>query len=73
MWVCDYDVPREPKAKRMAFYRALWKILKEHKIVTRSRSTMSVWILDSEEIAREIHNLACKYGKSHLYNATPVV
>jgi len=72
LWVVDYDVPREPKAKRMAFYRALWRILKEHKIIAKARSTMSVWILDNEEIAAEIHDLASKFGKSHLYEARPV-
>jgi pSer/pThr/pTyr-binding forkhead associated (FHA) protein len=70
--VVDYDVPVEPRSKRMAFYRGLWKILKENKIMTGGRSTQSVWILDDAKIARHIHDLALKYGQSHLYNATPV-
>lgn len=68
-WVVDYDIPVEPHAKRRAFYRALHGILKEHSIIA-DRSTQSVWIIDSEEIAGEIHGLACQYGKSHLYSAT---
>ena len=46
----------------MAFYRGLWKILEKHKIVTRRRSTQSVWIIDDEPIAREIHEHAIRYG-----------
>jgi len=70
IWVVDYDIPVEPKAKRMAFYRGLWAILKKHEIVT-SKSTQSVWIIDDEEIAREIHGHANSYGVSHIYNAAP--
>ncbi len=73
LWVVDYDIPTEPKAKRMAFYRALWALLEEHKIVrTTSKSTMSVWILDSQEIATQIHELAARFGVSHLYQASEV-
>jgi hypothetical protein len=71
IWVVDYDVPVKPAARRMAFYRALWKLLKLHGLERSGRSTQSVWIIDDEEIARDIHNLARSYGKSHLYNATP--
>jgi alkyl hydroperoxide reductase subunit AhpC len=56
----------------MAFYRGLWGILREHNIVTGGRSTQSVWIIDEEKIARQIHEHALKYGRSHIYNATPV-
>jgi hypothetical protein len=71
LWVVDYDIPVEPRAKRMAFYRGLWKILQDHKIVTKGRSTQSVWIIDDEAIAREIHEHALQYGRAHIYNATP--
>ena len=70
-WVVDYDIPLEPHAKRRAFYRALHKILRKHEI-TADRSTQSVWILDNEHIAEEIHHLAANYGHSHLYTATIV-
>jgi hypothetical protein len=40
--------------------------------ITADRSTQSVWIVDSKEIAREIHALAQSYGRSHLYTATRV-
>ena len=51
LWVVDYDIPVDGVAKRRAFYRALHEILRSHDIVA-GRSTQSVWILDSEEIAR---------------------
>jgi hypothetical protein len=70
-WVVDYDIPLEPHARRRAFYRALHKILQAHDIVA-DRSTQSVWITDSEEIAKEIQVLASGYGKSHLYSAARV-
>jgi stress-induced morphogen len=68
-WVVDYDIPVENLARRRAFYRALHKLLSSHGIKGR-RSTQSVWIVDSQEIATEIHALAVSYGKSHLYSAT---
>jgi hypothetical protein len=71
LWVVDYDIPVEGVAKRRAFYRALHEILESRKIKTGKRSTQSVWIIDDEEIAREIHNLASSYGTSNLYTATP--
>jgi hypothetical protein len=73
LWVVDYDIPVDDGAKRRAFYRALHDILDSRKIVTGKRSTQSVWIIDNEEIAREIHNLASSYGTSNMYTATPVV
>jgi hypothetical protein len=72
LWVVDYDIPVEPRAKRMAFYRGLWAILKENSIMSSGRSTQSVWIIDDEKIARRIHDHALRYGDSHLYNARPV-
>lgn len=72
LWVVDYDIPVEPRAKRMAFYRGLWAILEENSIVSSGRSTQSVWIIDDEKIARRIHDHALRYGYSHLYNARPV-
>src|SRR3990172_11559631 len=65
-WVVDYDVPLEPHARRRAFYRALHRVLAKYD-VEASRSTMSVWILDSKELAEEIHRLACEYGTSNFY------
>jgi hypothetical protein len=70
-WVVDYDIPLEPHAKRRAFYRALHRTLRKYEIVA-DRSTQSVWILDSEVIAEEIHALALSYGRSHLYAARRV-
>jgi hypothetical protein len=71
LWVVDYDIPVEPRAKRMAFYRGLWAILDENNISRSGRSTQSVWIIDSEKIARRIRDHAIRYGRCHLYNATP--
>lgn len=72
VWVVDYDIPVEPKSKRMAFYRGLWRIMREHGITKSGRSTQSVWIIDDEQIARQIHDHASGYGRSNLYNGTPV-
>jgi hypothetical protein len=58
LWVVDYDIPVESKARRMAFYRGLWKILEENRIVRSGKSTQSVWIIDDEKIARQIHEHA---------------
>ena len=70
-WVVDYDIPVRPHAKRRAFYRGLHRILREYDIIA-DRSTQSVWIIDSKEIAAEIHALASGYGRSHLYTATRI-
>jgi hypothetical protein len=70
-WVVDYDIPVESHAKRRAFYRALHRTLESHDIEA-DRSTQSVWIIDSQEIAKEIHELACRYGKSNLYSAVKI-
>jgi len=70
-WVVDYDIPVKPHAKRRAFYRSLHRIMQKHDI-TADRSTQSVWIVDSKEIAKEIHALAQSHGRSHLYTATRV-
>ena len=72
VWVVDYDIPVEPRARRMAFYRGLWEILREFNIVTGKRSTQSVWIIDNEKIARRIHQHALGFGRSHLYNGTRI-
>ena len=48
----DYDIPVDPKSRRMAFYRGLWRILEENEIVSSGRSTQSVWIFDDEKIAQ---------------------
>lgn len=69
LWVVDYDIPVDSVSERRAFYRALHEVLRSHDIVA-DRSTQSVWILDNEAIANEIHVLACKFGKSHLYSAS---
>jgi hypothetical protein len=67
--ICDYDIPAEPKAQRMRFYRGLWRILESHGIPTGERSTQSVWISGSQTVASEIHDLASRYGTSNLYEA----
>jgi hypothetical protein len=69
VWVCDYDVPREPSAAHMRFYRRLWKLLRSREVTVGKRSTQSVWISDDEGLIRGIHELACEYGRSHLYAA----
>jgi hypothetical protein len=71
-WICDYDIPADPKAQRMRFYRGLWRILKEHNIPHTDRSTQSVWISGSQTVAAEIHTLASHYGVSNLYEARKV-
>lgn len=68
-YVVDYDVPAEPFSRHMQFYRRLWKILRTANIEVRKRSTASVWILDDEQIALQIHELASTYGVSHWYRA----
>jgi len=69
LYVVDYDIPVQPQAERRAFYRGLHRILREHGIIA-DRSTQSVWVLDSREIAQEIYKLAQNYGHSNLYTAT---
>ena len=70
-WVVDYDIPIRPHARRRSFYRALHRILVKHDIVA-DRSTQSVWVMDNEGIAKEIHALALGFGRSHLYSALRV-
>jgi len=69
LFVVDYDIPLEPHAKRRAFYRALRRILRKHEIQA-DRSTQSVWILNNQQLAEQIHYLAQSYGQSHLYVTT---
>lgn len=61
-WVVDYDIPIDPHAKRRAFYRPLHRVLASHDIEA-DRSTQSVWIIDSENIAKEIHDLGAQRGE----------
>jgi hypothetical protein len=70
-WIVDYDIAVDPHARRRAFYRALHRILRRHDIIA-DRSTQSVWIMDSKDVAEEIYALALSYGRSHLYAATRV-
>lgn len=71
-FIVDFDIPyddksNDSKARHMRFYRGLWKILKAFKIETSKRSTKSVWVSDSQEIAGRIHEWAKQFGTSHMY------
>ena len=70
-WIVDYDIPTEPKARRMRFYRSLWRLLRDVGFEA-DRSTQSVWILDNRKIAESIHALAVRYGQSNLYAARKI-
>jgi hypothetical protein len=71
VWIVDYDIPSTPPRRRIAFYRAVYKVFSEAGIDWEF-STMSVHICADEAIARTLHSLAKQFGKSHLYRGVQV-
>ena len=66
LYIVDYDVPREPKSKRRAFYRHLAKIRKQMGLFGKM-STMSVLITIDRHLAEKVYYLASKYGRANIY------
>jgi len=68
LFIVDWDIPAK---KRRLFYYYLMKLKKKYGLFG-SMSTMSVMVVDNVEVARAVHNLAKKYGESHLYEAKEI-
>lgn len=68
-YIVDYDLPLEPAAKRVQFYRRLKKLIEEKKKSVK-RSTDSVVITTDEGLARQIYNLAEQYGEANMYKVS---
>jgi len=71
VWVVDWDIPAADKAARQRFYRRLRYIWLNYYGDTRM-STMSVLITDEEDLAREVYQLARRFGRANLYEARKV-
>jgi hypothetical protein len=66
LFIIDFDVPREPKSKRMAFYRQLTKIRKQMGLFGKM-STMSVLVTVDRHLAEKVYYLASQYGQANIY------
>ena len=66
LYIVDYDVPRCPQSKRRAFYRKMSKLKKEMGLFGKM-STMSVVTTTDSQMAKQIYDLARKYGNANLY------
>jgi len=73
VWLCDYDLPKNPAARRVQFYRIKRRLIKESKIqnseVQVLLSSMSVLLTNHEGLARDISALAQEYASknTHVY------
>ncbi|MEM2370581.1 MAG: hypothetical protein QXH51_06735 [Candidatus Bathyarchaeia archaeon] len=65
IYIVDWDIPEE---KRFLFYYYLKKIKRKYRLSV-TISTYSVVKVNDEKLAREIFELASKYGKANLYKA----
>jgi len=68
MWLVDWDIPSE---KRVLFYYHLGKIKKKYGLYG-VMSSQSVMLVDDESIAREVYELANRYGQANLYRVEKV-
>ena len=68
VWIVDWDIPLEPHSRRRAFYRALKKLRKGFGL-EGSLSTASVLIVEDEELAWKVYELASSHGRSNIYQA----
>ena len=63
VFIVDWDIPEK---KRRMFYYYLNKIKVKREIMG-SMSSMSVMIVKDRDLALEVFNLACNYGRSSIY------
>jgi len=63
VFIVDWDIPEK---RRRMFYYYLNKI-KASREISGSMSSMSVMMTEDEGLAREVYELALKYGRTSLY------
>jgi hypothetical protein len=72
-WVVDYDLPKFPVARRVAFYRIKRRLIKDataqNSEVRILLSSMSVLLTNSEGLARNVSALAQDFAatETHVY------
>jgi len=66
MWLVDWVIPSKPASEHRAFYRALKKLRNKHGDKVRMEGR-SVLVAYDETAAKEIYNLALKYGKANKF------
>ncbi len=68
MWLVDWDIQSK---KRGLFYYHLKKIRKKYGLYG-AMSSQSVMLIDDESVAREVYELADKFGQASLYRVEKV-
>jgi len=71
VYVVDYDIPSTGnQARRIAFYRAVHRLLKEHYGREVKLSSQSCYFTEDEELAKKFLELISHYSKRcNLYRA----
>ena len=76
VWLCDYDLPKNPAGRRVQFYRIKRRLIEESKIQNSEiqvlLSSMSVLLTNHEGLARDISALAQDFAatSTHVYELT---
>ncbi len=70
VWIVNWDIPTGDKRNRAQFYYELKKLRKEYGMQNRLGS-QSMLVVESVALARAVHNLALKHGKSCIWWAIP--
>lgn len=76
VWLCDYDLPKNPAGRRVQFYRIKRRLIEESKIQNSEiqvlLSSMSVLLTNYEGLARDISALAQDFAatSTHVYELT---
>jgi len=68
VYLVDWDIPRGVRRK---FYYELAKIKRAHGL-HGSMSSQSVMLIDDGSVAREVYELANRYGQANLYRVEKV-
>jgi len=69
-YVVDYDLPDD--YRRLRFYRAVKKWLRDRGSATAEWSTFSVVITKDWEFAEFVYDTAVSIGRAHLYEARQI-
>jgi hypothetical protein len=73
LWLCDYDIPKEPASARVQFYRIKRRLIhdaiKQDREIRILHSTASVFLTNSATLAENIQALAGDFHASgtHVY------
>ena len=73
VWLCDYDLPREPAGRHVQFYRLKKRLIKESREqnpeIQILLSSMSVFLTNSESLARDVNQIGIEHAatSAHVY------